>query len=294
MPGMIQMRVGEQEISFPEASWEAWVAEGRVPPEALIFSLQLTGGRWQPARTVRLYQFFRQSGEEERREDGRPGGAQQPFAEIIEVAFPRRGFSGTELLVAINLAVALLLLLLWRGEYTTRLFGVGPPAESGTGLAWDFYRLFVDRRQPVGFLATLFIHADVRHLMANMISLTAAAAFVQHLYGRWLVAIYCLGGLAGAITSFAGKGHGPMSVGASGAVYALIGVCVGFVLRHYRHLPRWHRWKARRVYAPLLALAVLPAILNADWRAHVGGFVCGLLLGLCLPLAARGRDLLLR
>ena len=105
--------------------------------------------------------------------------------------------------------------------------------------------------------------------------------------------IYLLGGLAGAIVSFAMKHHGPMSIGASGAVYALIGAIAGFVLRYHRRLPRWHRWKARRIYVPLLMLATLPSILHADWRAHTGGFVGGVLLGLLIPLHRRGRELLL-
>ena len=84
-----------------------------------------------------------------------------------------------------------------------------------------------------------------------------------------------------------------MSVGASGAVYGLIGTVIAFVIRYYPRLPRWHRWKARRIYAPILVLAVLPSIFNADWRAHVGGFLAGLALGLILPLGARGRVLLL-
>jgi membrane associated rhomboid family serine protease len=290
---MIHLRVGDREISFPETSWEAWVSEGRVPPDALVFSLDLTGGRWIRAERAPLYGFFRKTGEEDRREAGRTADTQAPFTEILQVAFPRRGLSYTEILLGLNLAVAVLLLLLWQTEYSTRLFGSGPPAQSGAGLAWDFYRLFTERRIPIGFLATLFIHADVRHLLANMLSLTAAAAFVEHLYGRWVGPLYLIGGLVGAVASFLLKGRGPMSVGASGAVYALIGVFVAFVLRYYGQLPRWHRWKARRVYVPLLALAILPSILHADWRAHVGGFVSGVLLGLVLPLSARGRRLLL-
>lgn len=290
---MVQIRIGQAEVRFPEEHWEAWVSAGRVPPDALIFSLRLTGGLWKRADSLELYQFFRKTGEEERREAGLGPVPGTPFAGLLAVAFPRRGFSGTEMLLGLNFAVALGLVLLWGGAYAERL---GIPVLSqgrGEGLAWDLYNLFVEKHQPIGFLATLFIHANVKHLMANMLTLAPSAAFTEYLYGRRVYLVYLVGGLAGAIASFLLKDRGPMSVGASGAIYGLIGTVAGFVFRHYRRLPRWHRWKARRIYIPLLVLATLPSIFYADWFAHIGGLLCGMLLGLILPLGKGGRSLLL-
>ncbi|MCK4413027.1 MAG: rhomboid family intramembrane serine protease [Candidatus Eisenbacteria sp.] len=280
---MIRVRIGAEELRFPDGEWEAHVARGEVPPSALVFSLELTRGLWQRADTLPLYGFFRRSGEEERREEGVAAAGRPPFKELPGVAFPRRGFSGTEMLLGLNLGVALLLMLLWQGAYLTRVWD----------LAWSLYNLHVRDSLPVGFIATLFIHANLGHLGANMISLVISSAFVEYLYGRRVLLIYLLGGLAGAIASFAWKDRGPMSIGASGAVYALIGAFAGFVLRYHGRLPRWHRWKARRIYIPVLVLATLPSILHADWRAHTGGFVGGVLLGLLVPLHGRARDLLL-
>ncbi len=283
---MIQLRIGEQEHRFPEDRWEAWVSEGRVPPDALVFSLRFTGGLWKRADTLPLYDFFRRAGEEERREAHLDPDAPAPFAELPAVAFPRRGVSGTEILLILNLTVALIVAFFWR-EDLSHLFGDG-------GFAWRMYDALHDRHNPIGLVLTMFIHADFRHLMANMLTLAAGAAFVEYLFGGRLYVIYLVGGLAAGIVSYLGKGHGPMSVGASGAIYACIGAVAGFVLRAYRGLPRWHRWKARRIYAPLLAIAVLPSIFHADLRAHVGGFVCGVLLGLLLPPGSRGRRLSLQ
>jgi len=280
---MIQVRTTSGEHVYADEQWEARVASGEIPPDALVFSLQLTGGLWRRADSIPLYGFFRKGGEEERREEGVEAAAIAPFAELPQIAFPRRGFSGTEILLAINLAVGLLLLFLWRTAYTDRVFE----------LAQRFYVLWVERRIPIGFVATLFMHADFGHISANMISLVPAAAFIEYLHGRRVLLVYLLGGLAGAIVSFAWKGHGPMSVGASGAIFALFGTFGGFLLRHIGRLPHWHRWRAKRIYLPLLALATLPSILHADWRAHTGGFVAGLLLGLLLPPHERGRRFLL-
>ncbi|MFH1144026.1 MAG: rhomboid family intramembrane serine protease [Candidatus Eisenbacteria bacterium] len=280
---MIRVRIADREAVFPDQEWEARVAAGAVPPEALVFSREMTRGLWQRADTLPLYAFFRKGGEDERAERGLPAVEQVPFRELPQVAFPRRGLSSTEILLALNLAVALGLLLAWQTQYHDRLFR----------LAYTFYNLFVERYVPVGFFATLFMHANLGHLGANMITLVPASAFIEYLYGRQVLLIYLLTGLSGAIVSFLAKGHGPMSVGASGAVYGLIGAFAGFTFRHLGHFPRWHRWKALRIYVPALALATLPSILNADWRAHVGGFLAGVLLGFLLRLDERGRKLLL-
>jgi membrane associated rhomboid family serine protease len=280
---MIRIRIGPEERVILASEWEARVASGEIPPDSLVFSLQLTGGLWRRADTLPLYGFFRAGGEEERREAGVIAASLAPFADLPQIAFPRRGFSGTEILLGVNLAVGALLLLLFRDDYTNRVFA----------LAQTFYRLFVERGNPVGFVATLFMHADAAHIGANMLALVPSAALVEYLQGRRVLWIYLLGGIAGAVVSFAFKGEGPMSVGASGAIFALYGTLASFILRHLGHLPHWHRWRAKRIYLPLLALAVLPSILHADWRAHTGGFVGGLALGLVLPLHERGKRLLL-
>jgi len=280
---MVEVRSSRGELRFPESQWEAWVTEGQVPPDALVFSMELTGGLWRRADTLPLYKFFRRTGEEERRESRFRAPAGTPFAELPKVAFPRQGFSGTEILLAINLLAFAALALAWRVDYGEKIFE----------LAADFHRLFRERHLPIGFIATLFLHADLGHIMANMITLVPSAAFVEYLYGRRVHLFYLGAGLAGAIFSYVARQGPPMSVGASGAVYGLIGAVCAFVLRTYPRLPRWHRWKARRIYVPILMLAVLPSIFHADWRAHVGGFVAGLVLGLWLPLGRRGRDMLL-
>jgi len=272
-----------RELRFAERDWEAHVAAGDVPPEALVFSLQLTGGLWRPARELPLYDFFRRSGEEERREATLPRRRFPAFADLPRIAVPRRGLSVTELLVGANLLVAVALVIAWRGNYTTRIWDV----------AWSFHQLLLRDRNPVGLVATIFMHADLRHLGANLLALLPASAFVEYLYGRRVGWVYLLGGLAGGVASYAFKGHGPMSVGASGAVYALYGACGGYLLRHLGRFPRWERWRARRIYIPLLLFATLPSILHADWRAHVAGFLGGVILGLVLAPHARGRDLLL-
>jgi len=290
---LIKLRIGTKETTVSEEQLGEWIAEGRVPPDALVFSVPLTGGLWKQAKQLERYHFFRDSGNLERQEKYRRHDGEAPFADLPRLVFPKRGFSGTELLLAINVLVALALLLLWGGSYTERIFSRTTFVSGhGEGLAWDFYNLFVDKKVPVGFVASLFVHAGLSHFGANMISLLPSAGFAEYFFGRRVYLIYLIGGLGGAAASFLVKNHGPMSVGASGAIYALIGASVGFVIRYYAKMRQWQRWRARRIYVPILMLAVLPSIFNADWRAHVGGFLSGVILGLVLQTSGRVRKLI--
>jgi rhomboid protease GluP len=134
------------------------------------------------------------------------------------------------------------------------------------------------------FLPTLFLHVDSRHLAANMVSLLAASGAVEFLAGgRWALGTYLVTGLAAAVASYVNRGGPPLSVGASGAVFGLVGCTIVFLVRR-RHLFNYaKRWKVWRVYIPLFVLVFVPALANADVSAHAGGFACGLILGAVIP-----------
>ena len=195
------------------------------------------------------------------------------------VIFPRRGFSMTEGLVLANIAVAALMLLLWKGEYADQL-----------GLLVLRWYPAAARGNIACLLATLFIHAGPRHLLLNMASLLAVSSAVEYLFGgRRTLAAYLLTGLGGAVLSMI-RHRGPvLSVGASGAIFGLAGVLAVFLLRFHRRLPEAQRWKTRRIYAPLMVLLFLPSLFQADGWAHLGGLGSGILLGLLLGPAERIR-----
>lgn len=196
--------------------------------------------------------------------------------------FPKRGLSATEFLVAVNLAVAAILFAAWGAEYQANLY-------AWTESWWAAVR---SDHAYAWWLPTIFLHAGPGHLARNMIALVAASGAVEFLIGgRWSLAVYLLTGLGAAGVSYAGHGHPPLSVGASGAILGLFGCTVTFVIRRRREFNTAQRWKVWRVYVPLFALLFLPVIVNADVHAHAGGFACGLALGLWLPPHPRVRAL---
>jgi rhomboid protease GluP len=155
--------------------------------------------------------------------------------------------------------------------------------------AW--YAVRVERAY-ARFLPTLFLHLTAGHLAANMMALLAASGAVEFLAGsRWTLVSYVITGIAAALASYVGRGAPPLSVGASGAVFGLLGCTVSFIVRRRRMFNYAKRWKVWRVYIPLFILLFVPALANADVRAHAGGFACGLLLGPWLPPHPRVRYL---
>lgn len=174
----------------------------------------------------------------------------------------------------LNLGMAAALVLHWGRDYPLEL-------HAWTERAWQA----VQSRHAYGWwVASLFVHVSPEHLIRNMIALLAGAGAVEFLMGGgWTMAIYLLTGLAGAWASFAGHGQPPLSVGASGAIFGLLGATLTFVIRRRKIFQYAQRWKVWRVYVPLFVLLFLPALANADAHAHLGGFALGLLLGLIVP-----------
>ncbi|MDZ4806208.1 MAG: rhomboid family intramembrane serine protease [Candidatus Eisenbacteria bacterium] len=251
---------------------EAWVRSGRVGADTWVWAGPWSGGAWKRADDLEVFHLFRPE----------PNATATPSISLRDTIFPARGLSATEALVLINIGVSAVLLALWREGYTTELWQT---------MAYWWTRVATDG-QIWRWVPTIVMHADAGHLMRNLGALLVMTGGVEVFYGRartW--ACYLATGLAAAAVSFWGRGGPPLSVGASGAIFGLAGVLTGFLIRHGHSFNERQRWKARRVYAPLILVLVPPALFHADWRAHLGGYLAGVILGLVLSLGPAGRRL---
>jgi len=158
------------------------------------------------------------------------------------------------------------------GAYSTTLGHVVGVAVS----PWQSYRL----------LTAVFLHQQALHIAMNMISLWWIGPPLERMLGRLrYLAVFLVSGIAGCALSFLLASPNQESLGASGAIFGLLGASV--VL--YR----------RRGFAlgPLVALIVFNLVLTfsvsgIDWRAHVGGLVAGGIAGGAMAYApARYRNL---
>jgi membrane associated rhomboid family serine protease len=260
------------EIWISDWEFEAWVRSGKVGPETLVWMGADSGGEWRRAEDVDLYHLFRTE-----------APAPRQSLSLRDRLLPPRGFSALELLVMANLLVAGALLAVWRDKYSYELAMLMRSWHGKIEHFWDFWITF----------PTLFIHANAGHLFRNLLALAASAGAVEVFFGKRLTAVaYFVTGLMGALFSYYGHSRPPLSVGASGAIFGLGGVMTAFLFRFYPRFNERQRWKTRRIYAPLFLFLIPPSLFQADYWAHGGGFLMGILLGLMLPLSEEGEKLL--
>lgn len=120
----------------------------------------------------------------------------------------------------------------------------------------------------------MFLHGGLWHVFVNMYSLYALGPGVEHLFGwRRMLAVYLISGVAGVELSLAFSAA--PSLGASGAIFGLLGALGAFLYLHRTTLGRSAEIHLRRIaFVALinLGLGLLPGIDN--W-AHLGGLIGG-------------------
>lgn len=141
-------------------------------------------------------------------------------------------------------------------------------------------------------ITAMFLHGGWVHFGLNLFALVQLAALTELLFGsRRLLAFYLVTGLAAGLTStLFGPAHLWPAVGASGALFGLVGVLVGVALYG---APHWREQLQRPLRALMWAISLNFSILlvdlfvglpvNIDHFAHLGGLVCGLLLAGAYP-----------
>jgi len=134
-------------------------------------------------------------------------------------------------------------------------------------------------RSPWTVVTSLFIHANLWHLIVNMWTLYFFGTYLSRLIGwsRFLIVYFC-GGILGSLffTLLAPPFY--IAVGASGAIFALGGALAVmrpklrvFLFPIPVPLPLWVA-----VIGGFFIISLLP---NIAWQAHLGGLVFGLIAG---------------
>jgi rhomboid protease GluP len=127
------------------------------------------------------------------------------------------------------------------------------------------------------FVTPVFLHANLIHLAFNSWVLFDLGPAVEGLYGpqKFLV-LYVMTGAASFGLSFLWNPV-PISVGASGAIFGLIGVMIAYGYRNRRGAGEAVRNMFVRWAVYMLAFGlIIPGIDNA---AHIGGLVSGIAFG---------------
>lgn len=141
-----------------------------------------------------------------------------------------------------------------------------PPFPAGLG-----------RMEPSRFVAAMFVHMGVLHIIFNTSGLLYYGRAVEDRIGsaRFTIAFFVTGvlGFLASDVWYVATGAIAISAGASGGIFGLIGVLVGYLFAK-----RDPEYKQQLGYAVVMAL-VVGLVWNVNNAAHVGGFVAGLPLG---------------
>ena len=128
-------------------------------------------------------------------------------------------------------------------------------------------------------LSSVFLHASFVHLAFNMLSLYFLGSFVEGAFGRGrFLALYLLSGLSGGIAYLYFGGYATPAVGASGAIFGLLGAILGYALR--RGTFSWRNPIIRQLLILLaINLYIGLSIPNVSNTAHMGGLAVGFVFG---------------
>lgn len=140
----------------------------------------------------------------------------------------------------------------------------------------EYWRLFT----------AIFLHAGITHLAFNAYALFSLGRDVEGFYGHgWFLVIYLLAGLAGSSAWYA-LGSDVPSVGASGAIFGLIGAEAAFFVRNRRLFGSFARERLGNL-GVLIAINLVFGftVPNINNIAHLGGLAAGFLLGLLITPA---------
>jgi membrane associated rhomboid family serine protease len=153
------------------------------------------------------------------------------------------------------------------------------------GLIYDRFGLTPNMlaKQPWTIVTYMFVHADIFHILFNMITLYFFGTFVMSLLGETTFLItYFVGGIVGGLffwllAPLVGNQYTTV-VGASGAIYALGGLLM--VMRPNVKvmtfpipvpMPLW--------IAILIGFVLVSFFPGVAWEAHLGGIVYGAVIG---------------
>lgn len=165
----------------------------------------------------------------------------------------------TYILLGINILVYILMIMFGHDKFIL-LFGLHPEAVT----FGQYYRLFT----------CMFLHANLLHLLFNMYALYVIGSQIENFFGKgkYLFTYIFSGVIAGLMSMLFTKSW---SVGASGAIFGLLGALLYFGY-HYR---MYLGTVIKSQILPIIFINLIIGSSNAgiDNAAHIGGLIGGVI-----------------
>ena len=279
----MKIQITDQIFEIDEPTLYDWIKLGRVPRDASVWSETLTDGQWQPISE--LPPVRKLWGLDSDSESTNVGQSENSRNELKTgqrfLKYPKRLPMVTLILIILNVAIfhPLELRLIASSEDLRPLIQFGAYS----------YHLIVEDGEYWRLLTSTFLHAHALHLLLNMGILFLLGSLLERLYGKGrFLFFYLISAIVSSVASLLFV-QNALGVGASGAVFGLIGVAVALGIRYKDRLPRG--------LGRILGLRLLPFIgidllfgffvlphfnYNVNNAAHLGGLLTGFIGGMVL------------
>jgi rhomboid protease GluP len=189
-------------------------------------------------------------------------------------------FSFTFLLTIINLVVFITTFSMSTSDLDNDSFmGMSAKKLSSFG-AKDPYRIRYDYHV-FRWVTPIFLHANFMHIFFNTVSLFWIGFMVEHQIKRIpFIILYMCSGIGAFI--FSSLVNDDISVGASGAIFGLIGILIANLILNWRAL-----WQSGAFCSTIMVIIMLTLISltggdNTDTYGHFGGVFYGISIGMLI------------
>jgi rhomboid protease GluP len=182
----------------------------------------------------------------------------------------------TYVLIAINV-------LVWIANVASGLDPMSPDPRALLGWGGNF--LPATMMQPWRLLTATVLHGGIIHLALNMLALYQTGPIAEFFYGkRQYLFIYLVAGILGSVASLFFSARASVSVGASGAIFGIVGCLLAalFTKAHRLNPDFVKATKSSMLLFVGYSMVMGFTSSHIDNSAHIGGLVSGFILGYVL------------
>jgi len=182
----------------------------------------------------------------------------------------------TTLLVALNVGV-------WGLNLLDGLSPLSPQPQQLLNWGGNFLPATVE--QPWRLVTAMFLHGGLIHLGFNMWALWDTGRLAERFYGNGqMLLIYLVSGVAGSMASLFFAASRSVSIGASGAIFGVVGCLLAAIFTKPNKLPPE---LVRSMRSSMLGFVGYSLVMGfvvgfIDNAAHIGGLAGGLIIGCVL------------
>ncbi|QES89364.1 rhomboid family intramembrane serine protease [Rhizosphaericola mali] len=201
-----------------------------------------------------------------------PSNFRNSIEDFVSLFVPTKGYTVIPILADLNIIVFILLTitgsdLILSNVQTLYDWGANTKIEVNNGQYWRL-------------ITSLFLHAGIVHLFFNMWVLIYIGLLLEpYLRKTKTLMLYLISGISASLSSHLFR-HVPISVGASGAIFGLIGGFLALLVSDVFDK------NVRRSYLIAISIFVVYNLLSVfsnnttvDNAAHIGGLISGFIVG---------------